>query len=212
MVAMIHSEAFSLDFQLKNIFAAAKIEAGEIYPEIGKVDIENLVRTVSESFRLEALKKKLKLDIALNHEDEKIRSFRTDPEKLKLILTNLINNAIKFSFEESVITINVRISDSKLVISVLNRGIEISEGYKQFIFDRFKRADADITSINRGHGLGLSIIRSLLELLGGEISFKSDNVNGTKFLISVPESDEKEDSFTASLNGDELFFGDNQVF
>lgn len=212
MVAMIHSEAFSLDFQLKNIFAAAKIEAGEIYPEIGKVDIENLVRSVIESFRLEALKKKLAIDIAFSPEDEHLRNFRTDPDKVKLILANLINNAIKFSFEESRIAVNIRISESHLFISVLNKGVEISEGYKQFIFDRFKRADSDITSINRGHGLGLSIIRSLLELLGGEISFKSDNANGTQFLISVPESDQKEDSFTTSLNGDGLFFDDNQVF
>lgn len=212
MVAMIHSEAFSLDFQLKNIFAAAKIEAGEIYPEIGRVNIDNLVRSVSDSFRLEALKKKLSIELVFGVEEERIKNFRTDPEKLKLILSNLINNAVKFSYEESVISVNIKVAGPNLIISVLNTGVEISEGYKQFIFDRFKRADSDITSVNRGHGLGLSIIRSLLDLLGGEISFNSDNVNGTKFIISIPESDEQDDSFTTSLNGDGMFFDDNQVF
>ncbi len=211
MVAMIHSEAFSLDFQLKNIFAAAKIEAGEIYPEIGKVDIDNLVKSVSESFRLEAFKKKIAIEMSFS-EDEKIRGFRTDPEKVKLILSNLMNNAIKFSYEESRISVIVQMSEANLVITIYNQGIEISEGYKQFIFDRFKRADAGITSINRGHGLGLSIIRSLLDLLGGDINFKSDNVNGTKFVVILPESEEPDDSFKTSLNGDELFFEDNQVF
>lgn len=212
MVAMIHSEAFSLDFQLKNIFAAAKIEAGEIYPEIGPVNIDNLVRSVSDSFRLEALKKKLRIELVFGAEEERIHKFRTDPEKLKLILSNLINNAVKFSYEESIISVNIKLAGPNLIISVLNKGVEISEGYKQFIFDRFKRADSDITSVNRGHGLGLSIIRSLLDLLGGEISFKSDNVNGTQFIISIPESDEQDNTFTTSLNGDELFFEDNQVF
>ncbi|HEX2974863.1 MAG TPA: HAMP domain-containing sensor histidine kinase [Bacteroidales bacterium] len=212
MVAMIHSEAFSLDFQLKNIFAAAKIEAGEIYPEIGRVNIDNLVRSVSDSFRLEAMKKKLKIELIFGVEEERIKNFRTDPEKLKLILSNLINNAVKFSYEESTIAVNIRMAEPNLIISVLNKGVEISEGYKQFIFDRFKRADSDITSVNRGHGLGLSIIRALLDLLEGEISFNSDNVNGTKFIISIPESNEQDDSFTTSLNGDEMFFEDNQVF
>ncbi len=65
MVAMIQTEAFSLDFQLKNVFAAAKIEAGEVYPEIGNVDIQNLVKSVTDSFRIEAQKKKVTFDIAL---------------------------------------------------------------------------------------------------------------------------------------------------
>lgn len=214
MVAMIHSEAFSLDFQLKNIFAAARIEAGEIHPEIGKVDISSLVKNVVESFRIESLKKKISIETSFypDSDTSRITGFRTDPEKLKLILSNLVNNAIKFSYDESTILVEVNISDRGLIISVMNNGTEISEAYKQFIFDRFRRADSDITSVNRGHGLGLSIIKSLLDLLGGEISFLSDTVNGTKFIIVIPESDEEGNSFTESFNGNELFFGDNQVF
>lgn len=212
MVAMIHSEAFSLDFQLKNIFAAAKIEAGEIYPEIGFINIENLSKTVIDSFRIEAQKKKIKFELLLPEEKEKLLNFRSDPEKLKLILSNLVNNAVKFSYEESSISVIAEISDNNLVMSVLNNGVEISEGYKEFIFDRFRRVDSDITSVNRGHGLGLSIIRSLLDLLEGEITFSSDTVNGTAFRIVVPEAAGGKNSFITSLNGDELFFEDNQVF
>ena len=214
MVAMIHTEAFSLDFQLKNIFAAAKIEAGEIYPEIGKVDIKNLVKSVTDSFRIEAQKKKVSFDVTFDlplGEDE-IFYFKTDPEKLKLILSNLVNNAIKYCFNDSKIAVVVWSEMSVMFISVLNQGDSISDEYKQLIFDRFKRIDSSITSINRGHGLGLSIIKSLLDLLGGNISLQSDRDNGTTFIIGLPESVEEEDSFKTSLYGNEIFFEDNQVF
>jgi signal transduction histidine kinase len=214
MVAMIHSEAFSLDFQLKNIFAAARIEAGEMYPEIGKVDISNMINVVLESFRIESQKKKLTFKINFQKElgENSPREFRTDPEKLKLILSNLVSNAVKFSYENSLIKINSAILDGSLVLSVLNTGIEISDEHKQFIFDRFKRADSDITSVNRGHGLGLSIIKSVLDLLGGNVSFISDKLNGTIFTITIPEAPGENDSFTTSLNGNEMFFEDDQVF
>lgn len=213
MVAMIHSEAFSLDFQLKNIFAAAKIEAGEIYPETGSVNIGTLVKSVTDSFRLETQKKKISIEtIADPQSDNKLENFRTDPEKLKLILSNLVNNAIKFSHEDSIIPVRIFTTNSRLNITIQNKGIEISDSYKQFIFDRFKRADSDITSVNRGHGLGLSIIKSLLDLLGGEITFESDALNGTIFKISLPESVEEDNSFTTSLQGDGMFFEENQIF
>jgi len=215
MVALIHTEAFSLDFQLKNVFAAAKIEAGEIYPEIGKVDIQNLVRSVTDSFRIEAQKKKLTFDLKFDFPsgEETIFYFKSDPEKLKLILSNLINNAVKFSYDEGTITVRIWAGENQsLGFSVLDEGVEITEEYRQMIFDRFKRVDSSITSINRGHGLGLSIIKSLLDLLGGEISFESEKDKGTTFTISIPEAVEDEDAFTTSLNGNEMFFDDNQVF
>jgi signal transduction histidine kinase len=214
MVALIHTEAFSLDFQLKNVFAAAKVEAGEVYPEIGKVDIQNLVRSVTDSFRIEAQKKKVtfELNFDIPSGEDNIYYFKTDPEKLKLILSNLICNAVKFSCDEGVITIRIWSENKGLFISVLNQGVEISDDYRQLIFDRFKRVDSSITSINRGHGLGLSIIKSLLDLLGGDIIFESDEKKGTTFTINIPEAAEDEDSFTSSLNGNEMFFEDNEVF
>jgi signal transduction histidine kinase len=214
MVAMIHTEAFSLDFQLKNIFAAAKIEAGEISPEIGNVNIQNLVKSVIESFRIEARKKKISfiLNFNLNAEDTKTLYFKSDPEKLKLILSNLINNAVNFSIGGSSISVDVWLVKRELNISVLNNGIEISADSQQLIFDRFKRVDSGITSVNRGHGLGLSIIKALIDLLGGNIEFKSDKLTGTRFTISLPEAEEYDNAFTTTLNGNDLFFEDSQIF
>src|ERR1035437_7614631 len=86
MVALIHSEAFNLDFQLRNIFVAAKIEAGEIYPEILNVDIKTLIYNVLDAFRFEAKKKSLDFNFEFNIIPS-IGStfyFKTDPEKMRL--------------------------------------------------------------------------------------------------------------------------------
>lgn len=213
MVAMIHSEAFSLDFQLKNIFAAAAIEAGEIYPEIGKVDIKSLVKNVSESFRIEALKKNISIEIIFNDDSDNrsLVCFKTDPEKLMLILSNLIYNAIKFSNDKSRVIVRAGLTSGELEISVLNKGARIPDEYRHLIFDRFRRVDTEITSINRGHGLGLSIIKSLLDILEGEINFLSEDEE-TIFTFRIPEGTEKDTSFYVSIGGNELFFDDNQVF
>jgi signal transduction histidine kinase len=214
MIAMIHSEALSLDFQLKNIFIAARLEAGELYPEIGSTDIISLTRSVVDSFIFEAKKKNVTFSIHFPEGDAavKLGSFMTDPEKIKLVLSNLINNAVKFSYENSVITLNAHIEGKELFLSVVNNGVEISQEHQQLIFDRFKRIDTNITSVNRGHGLGLSVVRSLLDILGGEVVFKSDSTNGTIFTIIVPEASADDVSFSSSLNGNEIFFEENQVF
>lgn len=215
MVALIYTEAFELDFQLKNIFAAAKIESGEIYPEIADVDVCNIVQSVISTFRIELKKKKIKIETSYCEEINIAKSngsyyFKTDPEKFKLILLNLINNAVKYSFEEGQIAIHLWKDEENLFVTVRDHGPGISEEHQKIIFDRFKRVDSGITSTNRGHGLGLSINKALLDLLGGEIVIESTPGEGALFTVQFPEA--AEDSFLTASDDNELFFNDNQVF
>lgn len=215
MVALIYTEAFTLDFQLKNIFAAAKIESGEIYPEVADVDVCNIVQSVIATFKIELKKKKIKVETIYCDEINIAKSngsfyFKTDPEKFKLILLNLINNAVKFSFEEGQIAIHLSKDDENLFVSVKDHGPGISEEHQKIIFDRFKRVDSGITSTNRGHGLGLSINKALLDLLGGEIHIESTPGEGAIFTVQFPEA--VEESFLTASDDNELFFNDNQVF
>ena len=212
MVALIHSEAFNLDFQLRNIFVAAKIEAGEIYPEILNVDIKTLTFNVIESFRFEAKKKGIELEYLFDiiPQVSKTFYFKTDPEKLKLILSNLLSNALKFSFEKQKIDVTVWIDNSMLKISVEDHGTGISEDNQKKIFDRFKRLDSGINSINRGHGLGLSINKAILDLLNGDIEIKSEIGKGSKFTIAIPEA--KSDIAGFSTDGNEFLFDEEEIF
>jgi signal transduction histidine kinase len=212
MVVLIHSEAFALDFQLKNIFAAAKIEAGDVFPEIGRVDVSGLVNSVIESFQLEAKKKKIQFSFDFDVENVagNVFYFKTDAEKLKLIISNLICNSLKYSNDNGVVKVRVWTQFSELFISVQDNGVGISEDYQKVIFDRFNRVENTITSVNRGHGLGLSINKALLDILNGEISLQSQNGHGALFTIRIPEADE--DTFLTASDGNELFFDDNQIF
>ncbi len=213
MVALVHSEAFSLDFQFRNIFVAAKIEAGEIFPEILNVDVQNIIESVIEAFKFEAKRKKLHVNFLFNIpiEDDNLFIFRTDPEKLKLILANLLSNAINFSFEGGNVDITAWLEDNTLCISVRDHGVGISKENQKIIFDRFKRLDSGINSLNRGHGLGLSVNKAIIEMLEGKINIESELGQGSCFTIRIPESDVSTSDFASDAN--ETFFdSDEETF
>lgn len=205
MVALIHAEAFSLDFQFRNIFFAAKIEAGEQSPEILNVDVLALVDGLLDNFRYEIRKKHLRVNF---HDDspskEAALSFKTDPLYVRLIMANLLNNAINFSFENNEIDLALCIKDGKMTFSFTDHGVGIAEDMQRKIFDRFSRGDNGINSVNRGHGLGLSVSKAILDLLNGEISLESKLGKGSRFTVNIPESDMPVEGFAAESN--EIFF------
>ena len=212
MVALIHSEAFHLDFQLRNIFVAAKIEAGEINPEFVNADLRNLLDGVVGNFTHEARKKRcdIKLVFAIDGYSGVGRyDFVTDPEKFKLILSNLLSNAVNFSYEDSEVIVKITRDADILKVVVHDSGQGISELNQQIIFDRFKRIDSGINSLNRGHGLGLSINKALLDVLNGRIEVVSSLGHGSTFTIFIPEASAAGNSGYAS-DADEFFFGDDQ--
>ncbi len=209
MVALIHSEAFNLDFQLKNIFVAAKIEAGEIAPNITKINIKSLIQNVIDAFNIVSRKMGISIDLQYNidYGFGKNLYFKNDSEKLKLILSNLINNSLKYSYKDGSVILRVSIEDDILQISVQDFGTGISEKNQKIIFERFKRLDSGINSINRGHGLGLSITKSLLDVLDGNITIDSKKGEGSTFSISLPEAKNMIEGFSGE--GNDIFFDDD---
>ncbi|UCH14426.1 MAG: HAMP domain-containing histidine kinase [Bacteroidales bacterium] len=211
MISHIYSEVFYLDFQFKNIFIAAKLEAGQIAPEICKIDIRSILLNLIESFKYEAEMKNISIVINNGADRKNSIYFKSDSEKLKLILSNLLSNAIKYSYKDSKIDINYKIKGKKMTISVQDYGEGISRANQKIIFDRFKRADSGINSLNRGHGLGLSVNKALLEILDGKIEVKTEMNKGTIFTILLPEAtaeitgisgDDNEVIFNTSEDGD----------
>ena len=216
MVALIHNEAFNLDFQLKNIFAAAKIEAGEMSsPNITKVNIRTLVQGVIDAFVVVA--RKMNIEIELDYQiefglDGKNFYFKTDSEKLRHILNNILNNAVKYSYKDSKVIMKVWVEDDELNISIQDFGTGISEKNQNIIFERFKRLETSINSINQGHGLGLSIAKALITVLDGRIDVKSQKGEGTTFTITIPESEVVIDSTFDDPFGDSSDDDDVDLF
>ena len=210
MAELIHSEAFDLDFQLKNIFTAARIEAGEIEPEFIKTDIELLISSIIATYRYKAEQKQLVIKFTTDVE-KKISEgsyFVTDPEKLRLILSNLLSNSIKFSNAANRVELKAWIEDDNLKVSVKDFGIGIDKNDLEVIFDRFKRLNTSINSLNPGHGLGLSVTKALLDSMSGEIDIVSKRNIGSMFTITIPQGIASEDGF--ALDGNEFIFNDSE--
>ena len=215
MAELIHSEAFELDFQLKNIFTAAKIEAGFARPDIVKTEISQLIKSIIDTYTYKAEQKQLNIKFTFEIDETLKKSvfFNTDPEKLKLIISNLLNNSIKYSNAANRIELKGWIENENLIIMVKDYGIGIRKADLEVIFDRFKRLDNSIHSQNPGHGLGLSVTKALLDSLEGKIDVKSKLNTGSVFTITIPQGEADENDGFA-IDGNEFIFDDtdNEVF
>lgn len=202
---LIYEEAFSLNFQLKNIFCAAEIEGGQSQPEISNVNVSQVVEAVIENYKFLADKK----NIALELEILQNLIFSTDAQKLSLIVSNIISNAIKFSKDKGMIKIQVSINSNRnLNITVQDDGIGIKEEDKKIIFDRFKQVEFGLTKPFSGHGLGLSIVNSLVEVLEGKIELSSAINHGTAITVSIPEGNVNTNEFS-DLDNSFIFLDEN---
>lgn len=201
---LIYSDAFDLDFQFRNIFVAAELEAGEYVSSISNVDVESLIIRTINSFKHKAERKQLSVSYSYKsiYETEEENYFKTDSEKLKLILSNLLSNAIEFSLEDGKIELNIKRDDKYLVFAMKDYGIGFDMGDEKKIFERFRQLDTGMRRRHGGHGLGLSIIKDLIELFGGTISVISSQGQGSVFTVLIPEveSIEKIDVFSDDGN------------
>jgi len=213
MANLIYNESFELDFQLRNIFEAAKIEAGETNIESNKLRIVNTIEAEVERFRFKAEKKSLYFDTKSQIEEN--IGFITDAAKFKIIIANLISNAIKFSRDKNKIEIVISMNNNTLEISISNIGVGLSQKDIKVMFDRFLRLDERINSINNGHGLGLSIVSYYIDLLGGKIEVTSKESINT-VMLSLPELShnnmEGNSEETDFFDDFELFDNDSELF
>lgn len=204
---LISKEAFSLDFQLRNIFSAAEIEAGEVNIRPSLVNVEELIQGQIKYFSLKMGQRK----ISVTHKklsDEKI--FQTDPFILHSIVMNLLANAMEFSPENNEVIIQTKIEDKRLTLMVQDFGEGISESEYKRIFDRFKQLEGGTTKKHQGHGLGLSIVKEFVDDLRGTLDIKSEKGKTTIITVGLPSlsEDQLPEGFS---NGDEILFGDEEV-
>jgi signal transduction histidine kinase len=205
---LIYSEAFDLDFQLRNIFLSAEVEAGESPLMVISIQIKHLLGSVIEQFNHRIEKKGIELEWINRIDDNQI--FKTDSEKIHLILSNLLANAIQFNHENGKIIIESFIEDNELNIKVSDSGIGINQEEQDKIYDRFYQIESGSIKTYGGHGLGLSITKALIDILEGKISLKSELGVGSEFLIQLPnlESETLDDDTFSSDGNDFLFDND----
>ena len=203
--ALIFSETFDLDFQLRNIFLSAEIEAGESPLSVISVNITSLVSSVVDSFKAKIDKKDIQL--ILKNTIDKNTIFKTDSEKLHLVLSNLLANAVQFNHQGGKIEIVAKIENNKFFFSIKDSGIGIAGEELEKIYDRFHQIESGATKTYGGHGLGLSITKALLEILEGNITVCSKLNDGTVFSIEINQLDftEGEEDIYSADGNDFLF-------
>jgi signal transduction histidine kinase len=180
---LIYAEAYALDFQLENIFVAAELEAGEARPSPALADAATIAAEVAGQMALQAEAKK----ISVRRGGLETLPFLSDPRMLQLMVRNLLANAIEFSPEGGVVEIDILADQEGLRIAVRDSGAGINPAEQEAVFDRFRQLDAGSTKSHRGHGLGLSITRSLAQLLGGSVLLESAPDAGSVFTLVLPE-------------------------
>lgn len=171
---------------IDDLLDLSRIESGEVELEVSVFDVNELSTLVDEVFKPLADKKGLGLSTSVDVPDV---PFKADVGKIRQVLLNLVGNAVKFT-QRGRIDVAMRFDgDAKsgnLIMSVKDTGIGISKQDQSTLFDRFKQVDSSRSRSHGGVGLGLSISQDLVELMGGEISVKSEPDAGSIFEFSVP--------------------------
>lgn len=203
--SQIHNEAIDINFQLKNIFMSASFEAGRFNLDYNQFSLGQILDDVINEFKHLIDRKNLKITINSNF-DEKQYPIISDVEKIRLVVSNLLNNAIRYSYENGEIIISLKLEQNKLQFSFRDFGIGIKPQSFEKVFERFYRIDNTINSLNKGSGIGLTVSKQIIELLGGTIYFEHQNQGAEViFTIKIPETLE---SNGKSMNGTDVIFDD----
>lgn len=177
---------------INDIVDISKIEAGLMELSIENLRINEQVEYLYTFFRPEVEAKGMKLSLT-NHLPLNESVIYTDCEKVYAILTNLIKNAIKYS-DEGCIEFGCAKKGNFIEFYVKDTGIGIPKDRQTAIFDRFVKADIDDSQARQGAGLGLSISKAYVEMLGGKIWVESEEGIGSTFCFSVPYKTVKEEN------------------
>ncbi|MDZ7751104.1 MAG: ATP-binding protein [Gammaproteobacteria bacterium] len=187
-VRTIDASARTLLNLLNDVLDFSKIESDKIMVETLDLDLHELINSIVLSTHSQAEAKGIRLFSHI-HPDVPY-ALRGDPLRLRQILLNLLGNAIKFT-EEGYVDLRVTsvtsdATTARLRFEVADTGIGISEDAQQRIFERFTQADASTTRSYGGSGLGTTISRHLVELMGGAMGLHSELGRGTNFWFEVP--------------------------
>lgn len=202
-VSVINSSASALLTIINDILDFSKIEAGAFEIDPVPFDLKSSMNDVTSLLRNSAQVKDVELII--NYPSDLPKAFIGDAGRIRQVITNLLGNAVKFT-ESGHITIDVDIQPSRdmaiCTIEVTDTGIGISPEKMNRIFDKFTQADGSTTRVYGGTGLGLTISKHIIEMMGGRMQVKSKLGEGSTFGFRVPlpiDGNAKSEAFDTAL-------------
>lgn len=166
---------------ITNILKLNKLENNKIKLEITDINLEKMLEESILTFEALVEKKSLELDI-----DFEPTSIKSSYSSLEIIWNNLISNAIKFTDDGGKISVQLRPSENGAVVKISDTGCGISKETGEHIFDKFYQGDTSHSG--EGNGLGLALVKKVIDVLGGEISVSSEIGKGTTFIVKLVEA------------------------
>lgn len=180
----VKEEAERLSSLVSDMQKLNKYDESSIKLKKDNVNISDIICFVIFQFSNLAKSKNIKIE----YEKKNINLY-CDKDKITQALVNILSNAIRYSNEGSTIFIEEKLKDNKVIISIEDQGIGISEEDLKYVFERFYRADKSRTRSTGGTGIGLTIVKSIVSSHGGEVKLESKLGEGSKFTIILPKED-----------------------
>jgi signal transduction histidine kinase len=182
-IDIIRQNCFRLTRLINNIVDLSKIESGFFNLNLSNENIvyitEDIVQSISDYIKF----KGINIIFDTNVEEKVIAC---DPDKIERVLLNLISNAIKFTNQNGSIFVSIYDKDDTVEITVKDTGIGIDEKHLTKIFERFHQVDKSLSRNAEGTGIGLSIVKGIVEMHGGKISVESSPGEGSVFRVQLP--------------------------
>jgi signal transduction histidine kinase len=179
---IIYHETLHMNRLVDDIMDLIKLENNDIVLAKAPIDIASMLRKAAFRFSQEAAEKGLEIKVETAPD---LPNADADPTRFEQILNNLVKNAVKFT-ENGIISLRAKQDGDYVQISVSDTGIGISPGDQEMIWERFFKVDRGRSKKNAGNGLGLAIVRELVELHDGKIDVASEPGKGTTFDVWIP--------------------------
>jgi signal transduction histidine kinase len=186
LLPLIENPARSLNEIVSRLLDQAHIQSGKVQLRTCEVNVRDLVQKVADPIR--ALANQKSLEFAVSIKDSVPEKVVIDPLRVGQILTNLLENAVKYTDAGSILLAGDFLAgtESKLIFTVTDTGIGIPKQKIRSMFKPFVQGQSYDTRVYGGVGLGLSIVRELVELMKGKITVNSTVGKGTTFAVTIP--------------------------
>jgi len=168
---------------IDDILELSRIQSGRLKLEPKETDLKGLFKDVFEIMKPYADKKKINLKMNI---EEGLPKTRIDRQKIREVVINLMHNAVKFTDPKGIIEVNAKKHDDKIMLSVKDNGIGIKPNDQKKIFEPFFQTETSLERTTTGTGVGLSIVKGIVEAHQGKIWLRSALGKGTTFYVSLP--------------------------